>query len=71
MNMARDENATGSVTITITVSTESDQLLRQLAKRGIYGRGRATVAAGFVDRRLQDLVESGALKPEEDTKKKR
>ncbi len=71
MKMARDENATGSVPITITVSTESARLLEQLAKRGIYGRRRAVVAAGFVDRRLQDLVESGALIPEEDTKKKR
>lgn len=69
--MGREENAIGSVGITITVSTESAVLLDQLIKRGIYGRTRAAVAAGLVDRRLQDLVESGALIPEEETKKKR
>lgn len=59
--MAREENVIGSVGITITVSTESARLLDQLIKRGIYGRTRAAVAAGLVDRRLQDLTESGSL----------
>jgi hypothetical protein len=66
--MAREENAIGSVGITITVSTESARLLDQLIKRGIYGRTRAAVAAGLVDRRLQDLTESRSLIKEDATK---
>jgi len=69
--MARDENTSESEQITITVSSNSARLLEQLAEMGIYGRRRAVVAAGFVDRRLQELVESGFLKPDSQPKKKR
>jgi hypothetical protein len=67
--MARGENSVDSTSITITVSSPSARLLEQLAEMGIYGRSRAVVAAGFVEKRIQELVESGFLKLK-DTKEK-
>jgi hypothetical protein len=61
MKMARSENATSSAQITITVSSQTAQLLEDIAAEGHYGRTRAVVAAGFVERRLHDLIESGSL----------
>jgi len=61
MKMARNENAADSAQITITVALKTAQLLEQIAAEGHYGRKRAVVAAGFVERRIHDLIESGAL----------
>jgi hypothetical protein len=61
MKMARSENATSSAQITITVSSQTAKLLEDIAAEGHYGRTRAVVAAGFVERRLHDLIESGSL----------
>jgi hypothetical protein len=55
--------------MTITVSSESARLLNQLAEMGIYGRSRAVVAAGFVEKRIQELVESGFLQLQDIEKK--
>ena len=68
--MARSENAADSAPVKITVSAESARLLAVLAKMGIYGRSPSVVAAGFVERRIQELVESGFLKLEEEPKKR-
>lgn len=57
--MARGENPSGSVAITITVSEPIARLLKRLAKGGLYGRTRAEVAAQFVQKETQRIVESG------------
>lgn len=44
--------------IRVTVSTQSAQLLEQLAAKGIYGRNAAEVAGRFIDKALQDFVEA-------------
>lgn len=62
--MARGENSSGSVPITITVAESTARLLEQLAKMGPYGRSRASVAAMIVDARIQAYLESGFLKAE-------
>lgn len=67
--MARGENSAESASMTITVSSESARLLKQLAEMGIYGRSRAVVAAGFVEKRIQELVESGFLKLQDSKEK--
>jgi hypothetical protein len=60
--MARNENSSGSVPITITVAESTARLLERLAQMGPYGRNRANVAALIVDRRIQEYIESGFLK---------
>ena len=55
-------NATDSETVRITLSAESVRLLKELAAKGIYGRGHAEVAARFVDRALEAYVEQPKLK---------
>jgi hypothetical protein len=69
--MARTENSARSTSFTITVSAPSAKLLQRLAEMGIYGRSRAVVAAGFVEKRIQELVESGFLKLDPTKKNKR
>ena len=63
--MARGENPSGSVPITITVAKSTALLLEKLAKMGPYGRTRANVAAMIVDARIQGYLESGFLKAED------
>jgi hypothetical protein len=62
LRMPKAENATGSETVRITLSTESARLLDELALKGIYGRNRAEVAARFVDQALQNFVDRPTLK---------
>jgi hypothetical protein len=61
--MAKNKNKSGSdsAQITITVSLQTARLLEEIAKEGHYGRKRAVVAAGFVERRVHDLIETGGL----------
>lgn len=59
--MAKAANAVGSSVIRVTVSTQSAELLEQLAARGIYGRNAAEVAGRFIDRALQDFVDAPRL----------
>ena len=60
--MAKLQNSSNSVSIRITVSHQSAELLDQLAERGIYGRNRSEVAARFVDEALRGYVEPPKLK---------
>ena len=62
--MAKASNASGSAVIRVTVSTQSAQLLEQLAERGIYGRNAAEVAGRFVDKALQEFIEQPRLRLE-------
>lgn len=60
-NMAKSSNAVSSAVIRVTVSTQSAELLEQLAAKGIYGRNAAEVAGRFIDKALQDFVEAPRL----------
>jgi hypothetical protein len=60
--MSKGKNSTGSHIIRLTVSAQSAELLEQLARRGVYGRGPAEVAGRFVDRALQRFLEQPKLK---------
>ncbi|MGH9430739.1 MAG: hypothetical protein ACRD3T_04290 [Terriglobia bacterium] len=59
--MAKANNAVSSRTIRVTVSVQSEQLLEQLAQKGIYGRNSAEVAGRFVDTALQQFIEQPKL----------
>jgi hypothetical protein len=59
--MAKDKNLADSTTMRITMSVQSEKLLEQLGKRGIYGRNAAEVAARFIDQALQHYVEQPSL----------
>ncbi len=59
--MAKANNVAPSATIRVTVSRQSELLLEQLAKKGIYGRNSAEVAGRFVDEALQKFVEQPKL----------
>jgi hypothetical protein len=62
--MAKANNVVGSRPIRVTVSDQSERLLEQLARRGIYGRNSAEVAARFVDEALQKFVSPPKLRLE-------
>lgn len=53
----------GTVTIRVTLSSQSLQLLEALAEKGVYGRTSSTVAARFIDRALEDFLERPKLTP--------
>ena len=55
--MSKTPNESGSKTIRITVSDQSEELLDKLAGLGVYGRNAADVAGRFVDRALQEFIE--------------
>lgn len=61
--MAKDTNIAGSITIRVTVSVQSEELLQRVAARGIYGRNPAEVAGRFVDEALRRFVEPLKLSP--------
>jgi hypothetical protein len=56
--MSRKANASEGVSVRITVSRQSAELLNQIATMGIYGRNDAEVAARFVDKALQEFVQA-------------
>ena len=59
--MAKGNNLADSKTFRVTVSAQSEQLLEQLGKQGIYGRNTAEVAARFIDEALQRFVDQPKL----------
>ncbi len=63
--MPKKPNTAGSVTLRVTVSSQSALLLEQLAARGIYGRNVAEVAGRFVDKALEQFIEPPKLRIEE------
>jgi hypothetical protein len=69
--MSKSGNITESETIRVTLSKQSVALLDELARKGIYGRNRADVAARFVDEALQKLVETPVLKIREHQRNKK
>jgi hypothetical protein len=61
--VAKNPNSASSETITVTISEQSEQLLEELARRGVYGRNPAEVAGRFIDQALQQFIDRPALKP--------
>jgi hypothetical protein len=61
--MPKQSNRSRSVTVRVTLSQQSKDLLEELARRGIYGRNEAEVAGRFIDNALQEFVETPKLKP--------
>jgi hypothetical protein len=59
--MSRVPNGSGSKKFRVTLSTQSVELLEQLASRGIYGRNAAEVGGRFIDEALQRLVQTPEL----------
>lgn len=57
--MARTRNLSDSESIQITLAKQSVQLLERVAKRGVYGKSSSEVAARYVERRLEQQIESG------------
>jgi hypothetical protein len=59
--MPKAGNSSQGVSLRITVSAQSAQLLLQIASIGIYGRNQSEVAARFVDRALEQFIEAPKL----------
>jgi len=60
--MARPKNASPGERFEVRLAAQSVDLLRQLAKRGIYGRSPAEVGGRFIERALEQFVEHPKLK---------
>jgi hypothetical protein len=60
--MPKSANSVQSKQFRITISEQSEDLLEQLAEKGIYGRNAAEVAGRFVDQALREFVEKPTLK---------
>ncbi len=59
--MPNEPNAVKSCTVRATVSEQSEELLRQLVLRGVYGRSVAEVAGRFIDQALLALLDKPQL----------
>ena len=60
--MARNENSSDSVSVTVTLSKQSASLLEQIAEDGVYGRSRAEVASRFIDQVLREYIDPPRFK---------
>jgi len=60
--MAKANNTVASAKIRVTVSEQSEELLEQLARQGIYGRNSAEVAGRFIDQALQQFIKPPKLR---------
>jgi len=63
--MARNKNLAGSESLKITLAEQSVRLLERVARRGVYGKSSSEVAARYVERRLEQQIESGFFKLED------
>jgi hypothetical protein len=59
--MPKGANAVKSRTVRATVSEQSENFLRQLVLRGVYGRTVAEVAGRFIDQALLALLDKPQL----------
>jgi len=59
--MPKGANVVKSRTVRATVSEQSENLLRQLVLRGVYGRTVAEVAGRFIDQALLALLDKPQL----------
>jgi len=60
--MARRGNSSPGESFKVTLSHQSVQMLEELAKRGLYGRNSADVAARFIDQALERFAEAPRFK---------
>lgn len=68
--MPRPANASLGVSVKITVSKQSAELLGRIAALGIYGRNDAEVASRFVDKELQNFIEAPRITLSQEAQKK-
>lgn len=61
--MARPKSTSPGAKFEVTLAAQSVQLLRELAKRGIYGRTPAEVGGRFIEQALQQFVKAPKLIP--------
>jgi len=61
--MARPKNSSPGVKFEVTLATQSIELLKELAKRGIYGRTSAEVGGRFIEQALQQFVDIPKFDP--------
>jgi hypothetical protein len=57
--MARTKNLSDSEPLQITLAKQSVRLLERVARKGVYGKSSAEVAARYVERRLEEQIEAG------------
>jgi hypothetical protein len=62
--MPRPKSSSPGVRFEVTLATQSVDLLKQIATRGIYGRTPAEVGGRFIEHALHQFVESPKLTPE-------
>jgi hypothetical protein len=55
--MARTPNSSPGQRFEVTLAEQSVAMLKELAKRGIYGRTPAEVGGRFIEQALQQFVE--------------
>lgn len=61
--MARPQSSSPGAKFEVTLAAQSIQLLKELAKRGIYGRTPAEVGGRFIEQALQQFVKAPKLIP--------
>jgi hypothetical protein len=61
--MPRPKSASPGMKFEVTLATQSVDLLKELATRGIYGRTPAEVGGRFIEQVLQQFVEAPKLIP--------
>ncbi len=66
--MSKTTNEASSEQVRVTLSGASVRMLDDLAAMGIYGRNRAEVAGRFIDRALQDFVDTPKLSLKQSTR---
>jgi hypothetical protein len=59
--MSKEPNAVKSRTVRATISEQSEDLLRQLVLRGVYGRNVGEVAGRFIDQALLGFLDKPTL----------
>jgi hypothetical protein len=59
--MSKEPNEVKSRPLRVTVSEQSEDLLKQLVTRGVYGRSVAEVAGRFIDQALIGFLEKPHL----------
>ena len=59
--MARPKNSSPGEKFEVTLASQSVEMLRELASRGIYGRTPAEVGGRFIEQALQQFVKPPML----------
>jgi hypothetical protein len=54
----RKANLSDSTIVNATISVQSERVLTELAKRGIWGRNAGEVAGRFIDQAVERFIEA-------------